>query len=356
MHQHIQNRLYRYLLRPVLFLLNPEIIHDLVYTFVLFLQKLTWVSRILQKFYTLHEPSLQKTVMGLPFNNPVGIAAGFDKNGALVDGLACFGFGFVEIGTVTPEPQPGNPKPRLFRLPKDQALINRMGFNNPGMDKVAGCLRKRKTGIIVGGNIGKNKVTPNPQAENDYLKCFDTLYDQVDYFVVNVSSPNTPGLRELQEKGPLEKLLASLMKLNIRKGMKPVLLKIAPDLSLEQLDEIIGVVIKTRLAGVVAANTTLSREGLNSEDYVIKAAGEGGLSGKPLFSRALDMVKYLREKLGPGFEIIGAGGIMSPENASRMMEAGADLVEVYTGFIYNGPSFAKDINRYLANPARNSHY
>ncbi len=297
----------------------------------------------------MEHPALERKVMGLNFKNPLGIAAGFDKNGEMSDGLSAFGFGFVEIGTVTPLPQPGNPKPRLFRLKKDKALINRMGFNNAGAEVITGRLNSRKSSIIIGGNIGKNKVTPNDLAVNDYVKCMEALYDQVDYFVVNVSSPNTPGLRELQEKEPLGKILRAVQEENARRKGKPLLVKIAPDLNETQLKDIAEIVMKIPLTGIIASNTTLSREGLLSGQATIKNAGNGGLSGKPLQSRARNIVHFLRNMLGHDFVIIGVGGIMGPEDAGEMLKAGADLIQVYTGFIYQGPSLARKINRFLIN-------
>ncbi len=337
-------------------MIHPEIIHSLVGHFIRFLQKNNLLLNIARKIFAVNDPFLEKKLMGLTFHNPIGVAAGFDKNGKMIDGLAAFGFGFIEIGTVTPLPQPGNPRPRLFRLKKDQALINRMGFNNHGVEIVKEAIKKRRPGIIVGGNIGKNKITPNDEAVNDYLKCFHALYDYVDYFVINVSSPNTPGLRELQEKEPLEKILTAIQKANAGRGNKPVLVKIAPDLSEEQLSDVADLVIKIRLNGVVAVNTTLSRDSLMTDPDKIKNAGEGGLSGKPLFSRAIVVVKFLREKLGHEYIIIGVGGVQNPEGAIQMLEAGADLIQLYTGFIYQGPGIAGVLNRRLIEYYKNSRY
>jgi dihydroorotate dehydrogenase len=263
--------------------------------------------------------------------------------------MACLGFGFIEIGTLTPKPQPGNDAPRLFRLPQDQALINRMGFNNEGVAAAAERLRARKSDVIIGGNIGKNKVTPNEEALNDYGYCFEALYSYVDYFVINVSSPNTPGLRELQEKEPLRKLLEYVIRLSRNKPKyKPVLLKIAPDLTQTQLDDIIAILLETNTDGVIATNTTISRDGLTTDAAAVASIGNGGLSGKPLAKRATEVIAYLRANLGKSFPIIGVGGIMTPEDAAEKLHAGADLVQLYTGFIYEGPSFAKRINQYLA--------
>jgi dihydroorotate dehydrogenase len=339
---------YKYLIRPVFFLINPETIHALVYQMLFYCQKMRWFVKAISGIFAIEDKILARSVMGLNFKNPVGIAAGFDKDAGIVDGLAGMGFGFVEVGTITPESQPGNPRPRLFRLKKDKALINRMGFNNLGVEHAVKNLSRRTSGVIVGGNIGKNKNTPNESAHRDYVRCFNALYDQVDYFVINISSPNTPGLRELQEKVPLKNLLTAVQHENNQKKGKPVLLKISPDLTWEQIDDIIGIVRETKLAGIVATNTTISRNRLQTGVREVEAMGEGGLSGKPLFARSLEIVKYLRNKLGPGYAIIGAGGIMSSEDAKNMMESGANLVQVYTGFIYQGPMLARSINKGIA--------
>jgi len=277
------------------------------------------------------------------------LAAGFDKNGEYVEALNNLGFGFIEVGTVTPLPQPGNDKPRMFRLPEDAALINRMGFNNKGVDTMAERLRllkDRHPEIIVGGNIGKNKNTPNEDAVYDYIKCFDRLFDVVDYFVVNVSSPNTPGLRALQEKEPLMELLNTLQKRNRKNDIsRPILLKIAPDLTDTQLDDIIEIVNETGIAGIIATNTTISRDGLYAPESL---KGEmGGLSGKPLTKRSTEVIRYLSEKSGKSFPIIGVGGIHSAEDAKEKLDAGASLVQLYTGFIYEGPGLIKRICKSL---------
>lgn len=295
------------------------------------------------------KPQLKKQVMGLTFENPVGLAAGFDKDANYVDQLDCLGFGFVEIGTLTPKPQPGNSQPRLFRLKKDKALLNRMGFNNGGVEEAVERLKSRKSKIIVGGNIGKNKVTPNEEATRDYLISFETLFNVVDYFVVNVSSPNTPNLRALQDKGPLLELLQTLQEANNKKDSpKPILLKIAPDLNQGQLMDIADIVKQTRLSGVVATNTTIDRDLLPTTKEKALRLGDGGLSGAPLTKPSTEIIKQLRTMLGNEAVIIGVGGIMSPQDAKDKLDAGADLVQVYTGFIYNGPAFVKNINRALA--------
>ncbi|ELR70424.1 Dihydroorotate dehydrogenase [Fulvivirga imtechensis AK7] len=289
-------------------------------------------------------------MFGLTFSNPVGLAAGFDKDAKLVDELACFGFGFIEIGTLTPKAQPGNDKPRLFRLPADQAIINRMGFNNGGVNAAVARLRRRKSSVLIGGNIGKNKVTPNEEAFNDYRTCFEQLFEVVDYFVVNVSSPNTPNLRALQDKEPLTQLLGGLMKLNAeKKTPKPILLKIAPDLTDDQLNDIVDIVKEVNLDGLIATNTTISRDGLKTPEHEVQKIGAGGLSGLPLRARSTEVLKFLRNKLGPDFPIISVGGIMSAEDALEKIRAGASLVQVYTGFIYEGPSLIKKINKALLN-------
>jgi dihydroorotate dehydrogenase len=301
----------------------------------------------LKSLYQLEDKRLEKEVMGLKFKNPIGLAAGFDKNATMVEDLAEFGFGFIEIGTVTPLPQPGNEKPRMFRLPSDDALINRMGFNNQGVDVAADRLKRiNKKGLIIGGNIGKNKNTPNADAVNDYIKCFDRLFDVVDYFVVNVSSPNTPGLRELQEKEPLKSILNTLQQRNRKNDIsRPILLKIAPDLTNSQLDDIIEIVKETKIAGVIATNTTLSREGLSAPESLKNESG--GLSGKPLSKRSTEVISYLSRQSDKSFVIIGVGGIHSPEDALEKIKAGASLIQIYTGFVYEGPGLIKRILKNL---------
>ncbi len=304
------------------------------------------------KLFRVKSDQLKRTVFGITFENPVGLAAGFDKNASMYNDLAYCGFGFIEIGTVTPQGQAGNEKPRLFRLTEDEGIINRMGFNNHGVENAVENLKKRKTNVIIGGNIGKNKVTPNESATDDYVKSFNALFDYVDYFVVNVSSPNTPNLRELQEKEPLTQLLATLQDLNAKKEVrKPILLKIAPDLTNEQLDDIIEIVGGVKLDGVIATNTTISREGLKTSQEKVDAIGAGGLSGKPVKSRSTEVVRYLAEKSNKAFPIIGVGGIHSAEDALEKLDAGADLVQLYTGFIYEGPKLVKEINRAILSRA-----
>lgn len=336
--------------RPLFFSVDPEKIHHLVVRSLKRFAKLPGGMSMLNGLYGYRNPGLHRTIFGLEFPNPVGLAAGFDKNGEMIAEMASLGFGFIEVGTVTPLPQPGNQKPRMFRLKEDEALINRMGFNNLGVDVVADRIERyrntdaaKKYPVIIGGNIGKNKNTPNEEAIKDYLICFDRLFSAVDYFVVNVSSPNTPGLRELQEKGPLTEILNTLQKRNRQKGGKPILLKIAPDLTDSQLDDIIAIVQETGIAGVIATNTTINRNGLISPAKITDEAG--GLSGKPVRQRSTEVVKYLVEKSNHSFPVIGVGGIQSANDALEKLNAGASLVQVYTGFIYEGPGLVKIINQ-----------
>lgn len=326
--------------------MDPEKAHHTVTGGLNTFLKIWGAKSIVKSIYSHNDPRLEREIFGLKFKNPVGLAAGFDKNAEYIADMAKFGFGFIEIGTVTPKPQPGNDKPRMFRLVEDSALINRMGFNNQGADVAAGRLKhlKDREGVIIGGNIGKNKITPNEDAVNDYVYCFEALYDYVDYFVVNVSSPNTPGLRDLQEKEPLMHILNTLQSLNQTKAKaKPILLKIAPDLTNSQLDDIVEIVTETQIAGVIATNTTISREGLRSDSKLVNEAG--GVSGKPLTSRSTEVIRYLSEKSGKAFPIIGVGGIHSAQDAIEKLDAGASLVQVYTGFIYEGPALVGDICR-----------
>lgn len=339
--------MYKTIVRPLLFHLDAEKAHHFTFSLVRLLSKLGF-SRLFRMFFVVEDKRLERTVMGLRFKNPVGLAAGFDKDAKLYNEFSDFGFGFVEIGTLTPKPQEGNPKKRLFRLKTDKAIINRMGFNNQGVFDAVERLKKEHK-VLIGGNIGKNKVTPNSEAINDYLICFDALFDHVDYFVVNVSSPNTPGLRELQDKEPLTALLAELKKENTKYATqrsvseKPILLKIAPDLTEEQLLDIIDIVESTKIEGIIATNTTIGRINLQSDADLIKETG--GLSGKPLTQRSTEVIRFLVEKRTTEFVIIGVGGIHSPKDALEKLEAGADLVQLYTGFIYEGPGLVKKINQ-----------
>jgi dihydroorotate dehydrogenase len=340
--------MYRSFIRPLLFLVDPEKIHHLVFSLLRFKGQLPGFRKLTSAIFGYSHPSLRKTILGLSFKNPVGLAAGFDKDAKIIDEMASLGFGFVEIGTLTPKAQPGNEKPRLFRLPLDKALINRMGFNNEGVRAAVDRLKNRKSDVIVGGNIGKNKVTPNENAFDDYGYCFEALYPYVDYFVINVSSPNTPGLRELQEKEPLKKLLQHVIGLSrAKQRYKPVLLKIAPDLSNTQLDDIAEILKLTGTDGIIATNTTISRERLQTPDSTLKEIGNGGLSGKPLTERSTEVIRYLRSSLGSDYPIIAVGGIMTPHDALEKLKAGADLIQLYTGFIYEGPGLIKRINQQI---------
>ena len=333
--------MYKLLIRPILFFFDPEEVHYFTFSLIRTVSKIPGFKSIFKSLYLVNDKRLETEVFGLKFKNPVGLAAGFDKDAKLYKELSNFGFGFIEIGTLTPKGQDGNPKKRLFRLKADNAIINRMGFNNGGVLEAVERLKKNN-GVLIGGNIGKNKLTPNEIATSDYEICFDALYDHVDYFVVNVSSPNTPNLRALQEKEPLTKLLQVLQDSNLKKQTpKPILLKIAPDLTDEQLLDIIDIVKETKIAGVIATNTTLSREGLKSESK----SEMGGLSGKPLTNRSTEVIRFLSEKSNKAFPIIGVGGIHSAEDAIEKLEAGASLIQLYTGFIYEGPALVKAINK-----------
>jgi dihydroorotate dehydrogenase len=336
--------MYRLLIKPLFFLLPAEKAHYTAMHILSAACSIPGMKGWMKSMYTTRDGRLQRTLFGITFDNPVGLAAGFDKDARWVDELSVLGFGFIEIGTLTPKAQPGNDKPRLFRLPKDEALINRMGFNNGGAQAAAERLKKRTSRIIVGGNIGKNKTTPNEQAVSDYLSCFETLFNHVDYFAVNVSSPNTPGLRALQEKEPLLHLLNTLQRANSAKPKrKPILLKIAPDLTDEQLNDIIDIVKESKIDGVIATNTTIAREPLSTSKEAVEAIGAGGLSGKPLTHRSTEVIRYLKQTSGNAFPVIGVGGIHTAQDAIEKLNAGADLVQVYTGFIYEGPGIAKAI-------------
>ena len=359
------------LLRSILFWFPPEGVHYFSMNSLAFFSRIPGIRRVIRHSITRH-PSLQKELFGLHFVNPVGLGAGFDKNALYLDELELIGFGFVEIGTVTPKPQAGNEKPRLFRVPQHKALINRMGFNNDGVKAIATRLRSWRnkysesapvaknadgevpqrtyTGkLIIGGNIGKNKDTPNEEAWKDYEICFRELFDCVDYFVVNVSSPNTPGLRALQEKDSLNKILSHLQTINRQQlHPKPLLLKIAPDLDVEQIDDVIALALEIGLDGLVAANTTISRAGLTSiAAEKIEAIGAGGLSGAPLRQRATAIVKYISEKTKGKIPVIASGGIFSAEDAIEKNDAGAALIQVWTGFIYEGPGIVASICKRL---------
>ncbi len=346
--------MYKIFIRPIFFSFDPEKIHYFTFSLIRFFHKIGFGS-IFRSIYKIENPKLERELFGLKFSNPVGLAAGFDKDAKLYKELSNFGFGFIEIGTVTPKPQAGNDKPRLFRLKEDSAIINRMGFNNGGVEEAVERLKENSSTalgeakhVLIGGNIGKNKITPNEEAVNDYIICFEALFEYVDYFVVNVSSPNTPNLRALQEKKPLTDLLQTLQDRNNERSVraesrtrKPILLKIAPDLTDEQLLDIIEIVATTKIDGVIATNTTISREGISSENK----KEMGGLSGKPLNKRATEVIRFLSEKSNNAFPIIGVGGIHSAEDALEKLDAGASLVQLYTGFIYEGPNLVKEINK-----------
>ena len=335
--------MYKRIIRPLLFIFDPEGVHYFSFAAIRLVHRIPFMGALIRVIFSSNDPTLERKVFGLRFPNPVGLAAGFDKDAKLYRELANFGFGFIEVGTVTPKPQGGNPKPRLFRLRKDKGIINHMGFNNEGVVAAAKRLKKNR-GVLIGGNIGKNKTTPNDQAQDDYLICFDALFDVVDYFVINVSSPNTPNLRDLQEKEPLTKLLNVLQKRNSEKvSRKPILLKIAPDLSNSQLDDIIKIVADTHIDGVIATNTTLSRDGLKSSTELTGQAG--GLSGKPLTKRSTDAISYLHTQSKAAFPIVGVGGIHTPADVQEKLAAGASLVQLYTGFVYEGPAVVKRMNR-----------
>lgn len=337
--------MYKLIIRPFLFLFDPEKVHHFSFLFITFLHKIPLVSFFLKSIYSLNAKELEIEVFGIKFPNRVGLAAGFDKDAKLFNELSNFGFGFIEIGTLTPLAQDGNPKKRLFRLKEENAIINRMGFNNGGVKAAVERLKKNKE-VIIGGNIGKNKMTPNEEAVGDYLICFNELFDFVDYFVVNVSSPNTPNLRALQDKEPLTNLLCTLQNENLNhQTPKPILLKIAPDLTNEQLLDIIDIVSVSKIAGVIATNTTISRDGLTSDNKI----EIGGLSGKPLKKRSTEVIRFLSEKSNKSFPIIGVGGIHSAEDAIEKLNAGASLIQLYTGFIYEGPCLIKKINKAILN-------
>lgn len=341
--------MYR-IIRWFLFSIDPEVVHHMVMKRLRFAYSIPLLRSWMKQQFTVKDKRLHRTLWGINFPNPVGLAAGFDKDAKATDALACLGFGFVEIGTVTPRPQPGNPQPRLFRLPKDQALINRMGFNNDGSAAAAQRLKSRKEPLVIGGNIGKNKDTANENALSDYEACFRDLYHSVDYFVVNVSSPNTPGLRALQDKEPLMRILNRLMQLNDELMYpKPILLKIAPDLTDEQLNDIVEIVTETRIQGIVATNTTIDRTGLKTPETEINEIGAGGLSGRPLTKRATEVIRYLNQRSNGQIPIIAAGGIFTAEDAIEKLQAGAVLVQVYTGFIYEGPAIASKICKGILN-------
>lgn len=341
-----KNKLMYKIVRFFLFQFDPEKVHYFTAKAINVMLKFPGMKWIWKSMYRVSDTRLEKEVFGIKFKNPVGLAAGFDKNASMFNDLSHCGFGFIEIGTVTPVGQDGNPKPRLFRLKKDSAIINRMGFNNKGLENAIKNLKKRNCATVIGGNIGKNKITPNQSAADDYIATFEALFPYVDYFVVNVSSPNTPNLRALQEKKPLMEILSSLQEINNGKDKrKPILLKIAPDLNNDELDDIIEIVQETKIDGVIASNTTIERTNLNATEKELENIGAGGLSGKPVRDKATEVISYLSDKSNKSFAIIGVGGIHSAQDAIEKFKAGADLIQIYTGFIYEGPGLIKKINK-----------
>ncbi|MGM0566865.1 MAG: quinone-dependent dihydroorotate dehydrogenase [Bacteroidota bacterium] len=340
--------MYKQAIKPLFFLFPPEKIHQVAMNFMNLLRRIPGGKGFIRTLFQVHHSSLERKVLGLTFPNPVGMAAGFDKEGKYYNVLSDMGFGFVEIGTFTPEGQPGNPKPRLFRVPEDHALINRMGFNNSGAKEAVNRLKKQPPECIVGGNIGKNTATPNNKATDDYSAAFETLYPFVDYFVVNVSCPNITNMKELQDKDALLEILTTVTSLNAKKiSPKPVLLKISPDLNWSQIDDTLDIVNKTKIDGIIATNTSISRQNLKTPEKEVEKLGNGGLSGKPIRNRSTEIIRYVAQKTQKTLPIIGVGGIMTPEDAMEKLEAGADLIQVYTGFIYEGPFIAKRINKAL---------
>ena len=342
--------------RSILFRFDAEKVHYFVVGLLQLIVKFPPTKWIFRSMYHVEHPALEREFIGLKFPNPVGLAAGFDKNAKYFNEMESCGFGFIEIGTVTPLAQPGNELPRLFRLKKDEAILNRMGFNNNGVQEALKHLKARKNHqLIIGGNIGKNKWTPNEEALNDYVICFDALFDEVDYFAVNVSSPNTPNLRALQDKAPLMELLSTLQQKNEAKANpKPILLKIAPDLTNEQLDEIIEIVQETKIAGLIATNTTISREGLITPRSEVEALGAGGVSGKPLTQRSTEVIRYIYTKSNGSIPMMAVGGIHTAKDALEKLDAGATLVQLYSGFIYEGPGLIKEINQALIKKAQHA--
>jgi len=338
--------MYKTIVRPLLFLLRPETVHHLVVILIRFFFVIPGLKPLVRSLYRVRNEKLQREVFGLKFENPVGLAAGFDKNAGFFNQFSVFGFSFIEIGTVTPVGQPGNPRPRSFRLKKDRALINRMGFNNHGVEAAAKKLRRRRTNVVIGGNLGKNTATPNENAVEDYATVFQELYDVADYFVVNVSCPNISDLSHLQDRDQLDGILTRLS--HIREGKavrKPVLVKISPDLNKSQIDDVIELIDQHGMDGVIATNTSISREGLSTDAVKVEQVGNGGLSGLPIREQSTEIIRYIHKKSEGKLPIIGVGGIMSPADAIEKIEAGASLVQVYTGFIYEGPSLVRRINK-----------
>jgi len=344
--------MYKSIIRPILFKFDPEAIHYFSFDAIKLLSKIPGIPFLIRRLFQVNHPALERELFGLRFKNPVGLAAGFDKNAVLYNELANFGFGFIEIGTVTPKPQEGNPKKRLFRLQDDKGIINRMGFNNAGLEAAIVQLKKNKKQLIIGGNIGKNTQTSSDGYTADYLECFEALHPYVDYFVLNVSCPNVGSHAKLNDKDYLEELIKAVQALNATfEVSKPILLKIAPDLNDTQLDEIIELVAVTKLEGVIASNTSISRENLKTDVATLEAIGNGGVSGQPIKEKSTQVIKYLSEKSQKAFPIIGVGGIHSAQDALDKIAAGADLVQIYTGFIYEGPALVKRINKAILKSA-----
>lgn len=341
--------MYKFLVRPLLFSFDPEWVHYFTLNALKLLNKIPLSSWLFRKIYTYQDSSLEKELFGIKFKNPVGLAAGFDKNGKYIKEMSNLGFGFIEIGTITPKPQPGNPKKRLFRVQNDLAIINRLGINNDGSIMCAERLKKNNSDVVIGGNIGKNSTTSNENADTDYIQNFETLHQYVDYFVLNVSCPNVSNFTKLQDVEFLKKLVPQLKKINSTKPKKkPILIKISPDLNRDQLDETIDLIQSENLDGIIATNTTTSRENLKTNKSKIEKIGNGGLSGEPLKNKSTEVIRYISKKTNGNLPIIGVGGIMNPKDALDKIEAGADLIQLYTGFIYEGPSIVKEINQYLS--------
>lgn len=340
--------MYKTLIRPVLFWIDPEKVHHMIVFCIKFFFKIPGIKKVVSLWCSMKKDELKRTVFGIEFSNPVGLAAGFDKDAKIYSEFASFGFSHIEIGTVTPKAQPGNEKPRLFRIPQDKALINRMGFNNLGVDAAIKKLKKRKAGLIVGGNIGKNTATPNEKAVEDYLYCFSKLYNYVDYFVVNVSCPNITDLEKLQDRESLGAILNCLTTYRSKQSIrKPILLKISPDLNLHQVDDSIEISLEMGIDGFVVTNTTVTRENLTISSKIIDSIGRGGMSGSPISAKSTEMICYIYQKTEGKLPIIGVGGIMTEADAIEKLKAGASLIQIYTGFIYEGPGFVKRINKAL---------
>ena len=341
--------MYKLLVRPLLFSFDPEWVHYFTLNALRLLNKIPFSSWLFRKIYSYQNSSLEKELFGIKFKNPVGLAAGFDKNGKYIKEMSNLGFGFIEIGTITPKPQPGNPKKRLFRVQNDLAIINRLGINNDGNILCAERLKKNNSDVVIGGNIGKNTTTSNEKADTDYIQNFEILHQYVDYFVLNVSCPNVSNFTKLQDVEFLKKLIPQLKKINSTKPKKkPILIKISPDLNQDQLDETIDLILSENLDGIIATNTTTSRNNLKTSKSKIEKIGNGGLSGEPLKNKSTEVIRYISKKTNGNLPIIGVGGIMNPKDALDKIKAGADLIQLYTGFIYEGPSIVKKINQYLS--------